>query len=97
LLVGRLRELGIFTLNCINIPTLSYVWKQNYLFVQELGLENNWSEYWLQFRDFLRTTNVHLSEEEDDLVWIFLDLGGKYSTKLGYKYLFQGDGNDTCW
>jgi hypothetical protein len=96
-LVDHMQEFGICTLNRIGNPILTSIWQQYWLSAVEIGLAKNWSEIWTQYTDSLRLAHVHFPEVEDELVWNYLKVGGKYSAKLGYQYLFQGDRGEICW
>jgi hypothetical protein len=57
----------------------------------------NWLEDWAHFTSALRLAHVHITEAEDELVWNFPNVGGKYSMKMGYQVLINIENGDNCW
>jgi hypothetical protein len=46
---------------------------------------------WTWYISILRQAHVHLSDVEDELVWIYPNVSGRYYAKSGYQALVNDD------
>jgi hypothetical protein len=65
--------------------------------VEDLGLDIIWHKTCSIFTSELRKAHIPLMDYENELVWQFKNLGGKYSTNNGYHALISEGENNIEW
>jgi hypothetical protein len=78
-------------------PSITTIWAQRWLTVNELYLEGDWFIEWKKFTDSLQRDRIRPCPIEDELIWGRNVVRGNYSTKLGYIALFGPRTNDEVW
>lgn len=83
-LVQLLRSKMKSTLDKINDPTLTTIWKQSWLNTDALHILKIWLKDWWAFVVELEKGHIKLTENIDELNWNYNNSDGAFSTKLGY-------------
>jgi len=81
----------------VNELTISTLWNQGWFSTMRLVLYAQWCLSWDLFISELRKEHIHLTEAEDELVWLFNKLGDLYSKKLGYQAIMNEDEHAQLW
>lgn len=90
--------MGRCTVNRISDPRNTTPWFQGWLQVHVLGLDGGWNEEWLLFLSELRKAHVRLRDAKDEVVWVFNNSWGHFSTKIGYLAVQDsGLAEDSLW
>jgi hypothetical protein len=96
-LIDFLHQQGIYYLTQVSDPYTTNIWQQGWKNVEALGLHDPLSEPWNRYILSLQSSHIHITEEEDKLVWKKSPLGN-YTPKLGYITLnFDLQQGETTW
>jgi hypothetical protein len=83
-LVLHLRETRRMSLNLINKPMETTLWRQGWLNSGDLELNGEFVRYWELFVSELHRDHIRLCENPNELIWSYNKVGGCYLVKLGY-------------
>jgi len=86
-LITFLQEQNICTLNTIADGQTTSIWRQGWKSTQALNLENIWVDIWNGFTHALSQTHIKLSQQDDELSWVYKSSSGSFSAKLDYQAL----------
>jgi hypothetical protein len=96
-LVLHLQEIKKSTLNTINKPEETSVWKQGWLSAVNLTLNGNSARLWELYVNELRRAHIRLTKSPNELIWSYNKVGGDYSVRLGYKALSTSRDGIAYW
>ena len=90
-LLEHLNNRGFFSLRQIADNANTSIWRQEWLSVDALALEERWHDEWGAFRVGLLNSHIRITNEPDELRWVHSQ-SGFYSPKMGYDWLMSQKG-----
>ena len=81
-LIENLRDIGLSKVTHIASPTNSTIWRQGWIFFEELGLEEEFIEEWSIYMNPLIASHIRFPDREE-LIWIIFSTR-TYPRNLGY-------------
>lgn len=85
----RLQQKGLFRLHQIANGDATNIRQHGWHLANFLGLEDEQSNEWNAYLDYLKKGHISLKDEPDSLGLARNKVGGEYTAKLGYKAMFK--------